>query len=146
MTFILCSPIAALTWVLIATCHHVWVILLSRCFNSLIISYHNLSTQLLRIISGFLFGLFQANGKVYNAEISHPDVRFEQKLTLNAKCDLQGKHWHRHQQLVHAGLPLHLRLQLLHRKLANSRLAPDFALRPSWHLLLLCSQLSLLAG
>jgi len=57
MTFILCSPIAGLTWVMIATSHHVWVILLSR------------------IISGFLFGLFQANGKVYNAEISHPDVR-----------------------------------------------------------------------
>ena len=43
MTFILCSPVAALTWVLIATSHHVWVILLSRCSNSLIITFHNLS-------------------------------------------------------------------------------------------------------
>ena len=35
MTFILCSPIAALTWVAIAISHHVWVILLSRCCHIL---------------------------------------------------------------------------------------------------------------
>ena len=58
----------------------------------------------------------------------------------------QGKHWHRHQQLVHSGLPLHLCLELLHRKLAHGCLASTFALRPPWNLLLLCPQLSLLAG
>ena len=36
MTFILCSPIAGLTWVMIATSHHVWVILLSRQVNAVI--------------------------------------------------------------------------------------------------------------
>ena len=28
-----------------------------------------------RILAGALFGVFQANGKVYNAEIAHPDMR-----------------------------------------------------------------------
>ena len=42
---------------MVATSHHLWVILLAR------------------IISGILFGIFQANGKVYNAEIAHPDMR-----------------------------------------------------------------------
>ena len=55
--FQLCAPIAALTWVMIALSHDIWVIYLAR------------------IISGFLFGTFQANAKVYNAEIAHPDMR-----------------------------------------------------------------------
>ena len=86
MTFILCSPIAGLTWVMIATSHHVWAILLSRQVNAVIHDHlvsdksYFTSSNMFRIISGFLFGLFQANGKVYNAEISHPDVRCVQKL------------------------------------------------------------------
>jgi MFS family permease len=55
--FLCCSPIAALTWAMIATSQKVWVVYLAR------------------IMSGFLFGTFQANGKVYNAEIAHPDLR-----------------------------------------------------------------------
>ena len=55
--FICCAPIAALTWVMIAISHRVWVVYLAR------------------IMAGFIFGTFQANGKVYNAEISHPDLR-----------------------------------------------------------------------
>ena len=55
--FLCCAPIAALTWVMIALSHRVWVVYLAR------------------IMSGFLFGTFQANGKVYNAEIAHPDLR-----------------------------------------------------------------------
>eukprot|EP00092_Neocalanus_flemingeri_P030885 GFUD01033541.1.p1 GENE.GFUD01033541.1~~GFUD01033541.1.p1 ORF type:complete len:513 (+),score=81.63 GFUD01033541.1:247-1785(+) len=55
--FLLSAPIAAITWAMVALSHAIWVILLSR------------------IISGILFGLFQANGKVYNAEIAHPDMR-----------------------------------------------------------------------
>ena len=54
--FLCCAPIAALTWVMIALSHRVWVVYLAR------------------IMSGFLFGTFQANGKVYNAEIAHPDL------------------------------------------------------------------------
>ena len=55
--FLYSAPFSALTWVMIALSHHVWVIFLSR------------------IISGIVFGLFQSNGKVYNAEIAHPDFR-----------------------------------------------------------------------
>ena len=55
--FLFCAPIAALTWIMIALSHRVWVIYLAR------------------IISGILFGTFQANGNVYNAEIAHPDMR-----------------------------------------------------------------------
>ena len=55
--FLWCAPIAALTWAMIALSHRVWVVYLAR------------------IMSGFLFGTFQANGKVYNAEIAHPDLR-----------------------------------------------------------------------
>merc|ERR1719244_1228789 len=56
-TFLISSPLAVVTWVMIALSHHIWIILLSR------------------IISGIIFGVFQANGKVYNAEIAHPDMR-----------------------------------------------------------------------
>ena len=55
--FLCSAPFSALTWVMIALAHQVWLILLSR------------------IISGIVFGLFQSNGKVYNAEIAHPDFR-----------------------------------------------------------------------
>ena len=55
--FLCSAPFAALTWALAALSHHIWVIILSR------------------IISGVIFGVFQANGKVYNAEIAHPDFR-----------------------------------------------------------------------
>jgi len=55
--FLCCAPVAAITWVMIAMSHRVWVVYIARIF------------------SGFLFGTFQANGKVYNAEIAHPDLR-----------------------------------------------------------------------
>jgi len=55
--FIISAPISAFTWILIALSHELWIILMAR------------------IISGVLFGFFQANGKVYNAEIAHPDLR-----------------------------------------------------------------------
>ena len=55
--FLFSAPFSALTWVMIALSHHIWVIFVSR------------------IISGIVFGLFQSNGKVYNAEIAHPDYR-----------------------------------------------------------------------
>jgi len=55
--FLYSAPIAALTWAMVALSHKIWVILLSR------------------IISGIVFGVFQANGKVYNAEIAHPAMR-----------------------------------------------------------------------
>ena len=55
--FLLSAPAAALTWVIIALSRQLWHILVSR------------------VISGVIFGLFQANGKVYNAEIAHPDLR-----------------------------------------------------------------------
>ena len=54
---ILFATVAAASWVMVALAQQVWVIHLSR------------------VISGFLFGIFQANGKVYNAEIAHPDLR-----------------------------------------------------------------------
>ena len=34
-----------------------------------------LCTPLCRVLSGILFGVFQAIGKVYNAEIAHRDLR-----------------------------------------------------------------------
>ena len=55
--FLCSAPIAILTWAMIALSHSLWVILVSR------------------VISGVVFGVFQANGKVYNAEIAHPDMR-----------------------------------------------------------------------
>ena len=55
--FLFSAPISALTWVMLALSQELWMIFVSR------------------IISGFIFGLFQANGKVYNAEIAHPDLR-----------------------------------------------------------------------
>ena len=55
--FLISAPISALTWVLVALSHELWLILVSR------------------VISGVIFGVFQANGKVYNAEIAHPDLR-----------------------------------------------------------------------
>jgi len=51
------APLVCLTWVMIALSHSVWIILVSR------------------VISGAIFGVFQANGKVYNAEIAHPEMR-----------------------------------------------------------------------
>ena len=54
---ILFAPVAAASWVMVALAQQVWVILLSR------------------VISGFLFGIFQANGKVYNAEVAHPTLQ-----------------------------------------------------------------------
>ena len=51
------APLAAASWVMVALAQQIWVILLSR------------------VISGFLSGFFQANGKVYNAEIAHPTLR-----------------------------------------------------------------------
>ena len=55
--FLMSAPLSALTWVLVALSHKLWLILVSR------------------VISGIIFGVFQANGKVYNAEIAHPDLR-----------------------------------------------------------------------
>merc|ERR1719427_324553 len=55
--FLFSAPLAALTWAMVALSHKIWVIFLSR------------------ILSGIVFGVFQANGKVYNAEIAHPDMR-----------------------------------------------------------------------
>ena len=55
--FLCSAPLAGLTWAMIALSHNIWVILVSR------------------VISGVVFGVFQANGKVYNAEIAHPDMR-----------------------------------------------------------------------
>ena len=55
--FLLIAPLAALVWIGTALAQRIWII------------------YVVRILSGFLFGVFQANGKVYNAEISHPDWR-----------------------------------------------------------------------
>merc|ERR1719483_598934 len=55
--FLYSAPFSALTWVMIALSHHVWVIFLSR------------------IISGYLIQSWRTIGKVYNAEIAHPDFR-----------------------------------------------------------------------
>ena len=55
--FLISAPISAVTWIMIALANELWIIFVSR------------------IISGVIFGLFQANGKVYNAEIAHPDLR-----------------------------------------------------------------------
>ena len=144
MTFILCSPIAALTWVLIATSHHVWVILLSRCFKYHILPYHQpncLGSYLASSLDSF-----KQMGKCTTPKSPIQMLGWFRNFCHKKAKLLQGKHWHGDQQLVHAGLPLHLRLQLLHHQLAHSCLDPTCALRPPRHLLLLCSQFSLLAG
>ena len=55
--YLISAPISALTWIMVALATDLWMILVSR------------------VISGIMFGFFQANGKVYNAEIAHPDLR-----------------------------------------------------------------------
>ena len=55
--FLISAPLSGLTWVMVALSHQLWLILVAR------------------VISGIIFGVFQANGKVYNAEIAHPDLR-----------------------------------------------------------------------
>ena len=55
--FLVSAPISAVTWIMIAFSHEIWLILVAR------------------VISGIFFGVFQANGKVYNAEIAHEDLR-----------------------------------------------------------------------
>ena len=57
LTLLLSAPVSAVTWIMVALSHQLWIILLSR------------------VMAGIIFGLFQANGKVYNAEIAHPDLR-----------------------------------------------------------------------
>ena len=57
LTLLLSAPVSALTWIMVALSHQLWIIFLSR------------------VIAGIIFGLFQANVKVYNAEIAHPDLR-----------------------------------------------------------------------
>ena len=56
-SFLCMAPLAAGICVCTALAHTLWIIYVARIF------------------SGFLFGVYQANGKVYNAEISHPDWR-----------------------------------------------------------------------
>ena len=56
-TFLACAPVAAFTWAMVALAGNLPTILLSR------------------LLSGVLFGIFQANGKVYNAEVAHPSMR-----------------------------------------------------------------------
>ena len=72
MAFLLSAPLAALSWAMIAASHHIWVILASRFKNVTQIQANFLGG---RVLSGIIFGVFQANGKVYNAEIAHPDFR-----------------------------------------------------------------------
>lgn len=55
--YLIAAPMSALTWIMVALAHDLWLIFVSR------------------VLSGILFGFFQANGKVYNAEIAHPDLR-----------------------------------------------------------------------
>merc|ERR1711892_1009519 len=55
--FLYSVPLVCITWVMIALSHSVWVILVSR------------------VLAGVVFGGYQANGKVYNAEIAHPEMR-----------------------------------------------------------------------
>ena len=55
--YLITAPVSALTWVMVALSNQLWIIFISR------------------VMSGIIFGLFQANGKVYNAEIAHPDLR-----------------------------------------------------------------------
>jgi len=55
--FLWTFPLAACTWIGTALADRLWIL------------------YVMRILSGFLFGVYQANSKVYNAEISHPDLR-----------------------------------------------------------------------
>lgn len=55
--FLLIAPVSAIVWIGTALAQRLWII------------------YFVRILSGFLFGVYQGNGKVYNAEISHPDWR-----------------------------------------------------------------------
>ena len=57
LTLLLSAPVSAVTWIMVALSHQLWIIFVSR------------------VVSGIIFGLFQANVKVYNAEIAHPDLR-----------------------------------------------------------------------
>ena len=56
-TFLLCSPLAAITWVMVALSHHVWVILLSRQEHNCI-RFADLTTTTIRILQlSITFGL-----------------------------------------------------------------------------------------
>merc|ERR1712106_486193 len=55
--FLFSAPLVCITWAMIALTNHIQIILVSR------------------VIAGMVFGVYQANGKVYNAEIAHPDMR-----------------------------------------------------------------------
>jgi len=55
--FLCCSPFVAASWLMIALANRLEIIFLAR------------------VLAGILFGTFQANGKVYNAEIAHPEMR-----------------------------------------------------------------------
>jgi len=55
--FFCCSPFVAASWLMIALANRLEIIFVAR------------------VLAGILFGTFQANGKVYNAEIAHPEMR-----------------------------------------------------------------------
>jgi len=55
--FFCCSPFVAASWLMIALANRLEIIFVAR------------------FLAGILFGTFQANGKVYNAEIAHPEMR-----------------------------------------------------------------------
>jgi len=55
--FLCCSPFVAASWLMIALADRLEIIFAAR------------------VLAGILFGTFQANGKVYNAEIAHPEMR-----------------------------------------------------------------------
>merc|ERR1711892_990536 len=55
--FLYSAPLVCITWAMIALTNYIQIILLSR------------------VLAGVVFGVYQANGKVYNAEIAHPDMR-----------------------------------------------------------------------
>merc|ERR1712106_576507 len=55
--FLFSAPLVCITWAMIALTNYIQIILLSR------------------VLAGVVFGVYQANGKVYDAEIAHPDMR-----------------------------------------------------------------------
>ena len=69
---------------MVALSHHIWVIFLSR------------------IISGVIFGVFQANGKVYNAEIAHPDFRGSLGAIIGNMASLGSVYMYLTGYLVHS--------------------------------------------
>ena len=101
---------------------------------------------LCRVLSGILFGVFQAIGKVYNAEIAHKDLRGSLGTVISNMSAVGMIYTYTTGYFIHRSVRSYVQESFLLHQLEDGRLAPARPLRPARCLRLLRAQLSLLVG